>query len=381
MGLFRRTERRSLSYQDVWGSGGDLNTYRMSADKAISLVPVYASIRLLADSIASMPIKQYKMLGDSRREVDVQAGFLRPGVYEGSTFSWKYRVVTSLALRGNAYGLIAGLDSSGYPNQIVWLHPDDVRVDVRKGVERPQWYVWGRKVSRDMIVHIPLFELPGEILGVSPIVAFAQTMDVGLLAQKFGRDFFDNGSTPSGIIEVDNRVNEEDASIIKRRFSEATKNHGVGVLGMGAKYRPISVPPNEAQFLETIRANASLIAAIYGVPPEMVGGVSGNPMTYSNEEQHGINFVNFSLRPWIVRLESAFDQLIPRGNFVKFNIDSMVRTDLKTRYESYQIARGLGLLSINEMRSLEERPPIPGGDDYTPLEVMKRVDKGAIENA
>jgi HK97 family phage portal protein len=365
---FRRRQQRAITYQDVWGSGGDPNILRGgSQERALRLAPVYAATRLLADSVASLPMKSYMVAGEQRLPAPLPALFSRPAAV-GTRYDWLHRAVTSLALRGNAYGLITAVDAAGWPAQIEWLHPDDVTV-ADNFAAVPVWYYKGRRLDDGQMFHIPAYTLPGQILGLSPIAYFASTTDTGLLAQQFGRDWFANGSTPSAVLETDLEVTKDAAEILKARFKEAAAGRDVVALGGGVKYRPISVPAEESQFLETIKATANQVAAIYGVPPEKVGGETGGSLTYNTVEQNSIDMLTWTVRPWLARLEQAFSMLRPPAEETRFNADAMIRTDLKTRYEAHGMALDQGWRNRDEVRAIENEAPLPNGlgQVYLPL--------------
>ena len=366
---FRRREKRSISYQDVWGSGGGSPAFLRgdNQERGLRLGPVYAATRLLADSVASLPLKSYQVAGETRRRAILPELFRKPSTL-GTRYDWLHRAMTSLTLRGNAYGLIVARDGAGWPSQIEWLHPDDVQVEDNRAAH-PVWYYQGRRLADGDMFHVPAYTLPGQILGLSPIQYFASTTETGLLAQQFGRDWFANGSTPGGVLETDRDVNREAATVLKTRFKEAASGRDVAVLGLGVKYKPISVPAEESQFLETIKASANQVAAIYGVPPEKVGGETGGSLTYATVEQNSIDLLTWTLRPWLARLEEAFSLLRPLTEEIAFNADAMLRTDTLTRYQAHEIARRIGLNSIDELRALEDEAPLPSGQgqDYTPL--------------
>ena len=144
-------------------------------------------------------------------------------------------------------------------------------------------------------------------------------------------------------------------------------------------YTPISVPPEEAQFVETMKMTTNQIAAIYGIPPEMIGGESGSSMTYANVEQQQINFVMFTLRPWLVALETAFSALLPDRQYVKFNSDALIRADLKTRWEVNEIRLKNGVASIDEIRAQEDQPPLPNGQGAQ-FTITKATEPASADN-
>lgn len=367
MAWFRRKEKRSISYQDVFGTGGDVSAVFGSGEsRALQLVPVFAASRLLCDSVASLPLQSFRKSGEVRQPVPLPDLFDSPSQH-GTTYDWVFRGMSSLVLRGNAFGLPTVFDRDGFPTQVEWLHPDSVTLLRDSTMGPPQWYVEGRPV--DDLIHVPGYVLPGRILGLSPIKAFALSVDTGLLSATFGRDWFANGKVPSAILSSDKEITQPQAEEVKARFlANATARQPV-VLGNGLEYKPLMVPPEESQFIQTMKATTNQIASIYGIPPEMIGGESGSSMTYSNVEQQAINFVMHTLRPYVTKLESAFDRLLPQGQFVRFNVDALIRADLSTRYAAHAIGLQNGFLNRDEVRALEDRPPIPGGkgQQYAPI--------------
>lgn len=370
---FRRAEeKRSISFQDVWGSGGPTPQH-VSQDKALRLGAVYSAVRLLADNVASMPLKEYNETAQgSPQELRLSSLFKKPASH-GTIFDWKHRAVVSLALRGNLFGIITSVDAGGYATQVEWVHPEDVSIEDNLAIYNPVYYFRGRPIKAGTglgeLLHIPGFTLPGQVMGISPIRAYAMTVETGLSAQEFGRDWFANGSTPSAVLETDQPLDAEKGAIAKDRFKQAASGRDVVALGAGLTYKPISVPAEESQFLETIKATASQIAHIYGIPPERIGGETGKSLTYSNVEQDSIDFVQFTLDPLLARLEEAFETLLPGRRYVRFNRDARIRTDVKTRYQVHRVSREIGLRNIDEIRALEDLPPLPNGEgqDYTPL--------------
>lgn len=356
-----RTEERAISFQDVWGSGADTLASRPdNMTTALRLIPVYAANRLLSETIASLPLQQFRKVGDTRRQMDLAPLFEDPTAY-GTSHEWKQRAVTSLVLRGNDFGYITEFDDDVYPRRMEWLHPDEVSLADNRAVAVPRWFWLGREIEPSRIVHIPGQVLPGLILGLSPISYYAATIDTGLLAKEFGRDWFKNGSIPAAVIEGQGKLSEGGAAKIKSAFRRAAKYREPVALGGDFKYRPITVPPNESQFLATMQATVNEVASIYGIPAERIGGTSSSSRTYANREQDALDFVTYSLGPYLTKLETAFSRLLPPDQYVKFNVDALVRADLKTRYEAHDLALKGGWLSRDEVRKLEDLPPLPDG--------------------
>jgi HK97 family phage portal protein len=324
--------------------------------------------------VASLPLQAYRKNGDSRSKIMTPSLFVNPSV-QGTLYDWLHRAVTSLALRGNAFGLITQRDRDQYPTMVEWLHPDDVFVDDRQAsgpgsFANPTWYWTGRVIPAEDLVHIPWFTVPGRVLGLSPIGACAATISTGISAQNYTSDWFDNGAVPPGEFRnTEKKVDQTEADIISARLNNAIRRRKPLVYGSDWEYKPISVSAHEAKFVETLKMNATQIAAVYGIPPEMIGGEAGGPLTYNTVEQNSLNFLKFTLRPWLELLEAAFYRLTPRPQYVKFNIDALLRSDLTTRMNSYKTSRAIGLNSIDEIRALEDLPPLPGGQgqSYAPL--------------
>lgn len=359
-------EQRAFTADDVWGGGADLapQVHAENINTALTLAPVYAATRLLADSIASLPLQVARRTPAGRQPLPTPALFDDPTAF-GTSFEWVQRAMMSLTLRGNAFGYVTAFDAEAHPRQVEWLHPDEVDVRDDDTSARPVWFWRGRRVDPSRMVHIPGHVLPGQVLGISPIRAFALTTETGLLSQQFGRDWFQNGSVPSGVLGTEHTVDQQQARVIKDRFREATRSREPAVLGLGISYTPITVSPDESQFLATMKATVNQVASIYGVPPEMIGGESGGSLTYANVEQQSLNFVTYTLRPYLTKLELALSRLLPRPQYAKFNVDAIIRADLKSRYEAHQIALAGGWKNADEVRELEDLPPLPNGQGQT----------------
>lgn len=327
-----------------------------TVSRALSLTPVFAATRILADDTACLPLQQYRREPSGARvERPLSPLFQQPAA-EGSAYDWVFQAVSSLTLTGNTTGVITGRDSRMNPTGVEWLHPESVEIVKVDGAW--EWFWNGIRVDRQDVVHIAGYTMAGSPVGLSPIAAFALSLETGLGAASFGRDWFRNGSTPSAVLESDLPISEDQAKRLKARFKEAARGRDIVAMGIGTRYKPISVPAGESQFLESTRMTATQIANVYGLRPERIGGESGNSLTYANVEQNSINDAS-ALRPWVARLESCFRRFSPPGEYVRFNLDAIIRADLKTRYEAHAIGIGSGFLLPNEARALEDRPPLP----------------------
>lgn len=355
----RDVEQRAVSSLP-WSHGGDHKSYG-SMESQLALVPVYAAVRLIADSIASMPLQQYRKTTDGRSPMPLASVFETPANH-GTRVDWIVRCMSSLLLRGNAYGLRVG---GGYtPNMVEWLNPDKVQwLDGR-------WRYNGTPLDAAELLHIPAVVLPGERLGLSPIGACSATMTTGLETQRFMKDWYRNKAVPGMVFKNTEATLDADvADKVKERLRGTLRAGDPFVTGKDWTVDVVKLSADDAGFVASAKLNATQIANIFGIPPEMIGGETGKSLTYSTVELNQIHFVTNTLRPWLVRLEAAFSALLPKPQYVKFNVDSMIRADTKTRYEVHQIARTIGLNNIDEIRAIEDMDPLPNeqGQDYTPI--------------
>lgn len=359
----RGAEERSISSLP-WSHGGDVKGTG-SMESQLGLVPVYAAVRLIADSIASMPLQQYRKTSDGRSPMPLASVFEAPANH-GTRVDWIVRCMSSLLLRGNAYGLQVGLGEPGTrtPNKVEWLHPD--KVQLRDG----RWFYNGSEVNEAELLHIPAVVLPGERLGLSPIGACSVTMTTGLETQRFMKDWYRNKAVPGMVFKNEEaKLDSDVADKVKERLRSTLRAGDPFVTGKDWTVDVVKLSADDAGFVSSAKLNATQIANIFGIPPEMIGGETGKSMTYSTVELNQIHFVTNTLRPWLVRLEAAFSALLPKPQYVKFNVDSMIRADTKTRYEVHQIARTIGLNNIDEIRAIEDLDPLPDnqGQDYSPI--------------
>ena len=372
-----------------FSAGGPVHPSQAYAgtESSLRLAPLYAGTRLLADDVASLPLQQYrKAPGGKPVRMTTSPLLDQPSAY-GTIYDWLHQAMTSLVLHGNAWGYITGRDGYGYPTGIEWLPPE--RVQVVDSPEQPwnplraQIYFYGRLMTRDELFHIRAFSVPGKIAGLSPVGMFATLIQSGQDALEYGASWYRAGGWPPGTFEnTELEVDEEQSNEIKRRLTRAIQRREPLVYGRDWKYTPVSVPPSEAQFLEAIQANATQIAAILGLPPERIGGKRGDSLTYSTQEDETVSLITDTLRPWLVRIETALFGVLPQQQYVRFNADAMLKTNTETRHKIYQLDRDIGLKTVNEIRELEELEPLPGGSvgsDPLPLQVLVAMARGIKE--
>jgi HK97 family phage portal protein len=367
----RRVEQRQIEWPYDVGPPAYALGGTTSVDRALSLSPVYAAVTLLADSVASLPLQIYRRSGDRTQRV-MSASLLDEPSPGQSLYDWLHACMTSLLLWGNAYGYITSRDGWQFPTSVVWMAPQRMRCEDANDSPRGCRYFYdGREIPANEIVHIRAAVLPGRSGGISPLEAFSGLITSSLATQAYGADWMTAGGFPPGIMKNTRKeLTPTSAEEIKKKTVRAVRSREPLVVGMDWDYTPIAVPPEQAQFIQTMQLNATQIAAIYRVPPERIGGgVAGGTVTYANQVQDEIAFQNVSVRPWCTRLESALFGLFPERQFVRFNMDAAIRTDLKTRHEIYQIDRAIGFASIDDLRAIDDLPPLPNGEGarYAPL--------------
>ena len=373
----------------LFSQGGPIHPSRAyyGKDEALGLPALYACVRLLADSLASLPLKIYTRnpAGDRRA-----VRYTGPSIFDqpsvtGTLYDWLFTLMTSLLLQGNAFGFITGRDGYGFPTGIEWIPPEDVNV-IDDELQpwnplRSQFYIYGRHVQRDELFHIKAFSVAGRTEAISPLRAFAMTVLSGIEAQRYGADWYRAGGFPIGHFKNSEiEITAEQAEEIREALTSAMRRRVPLVYGKDWDYSAISVPPSEAQFVDAIGMNAGQMAAVYGLPPDRVGGKTGDSLHYSSQEQSSLQIIE-SLRPWMVRLEYAFFSLIPANRYVRFDSDALLKTDLKTRTDIYNVQRNIGLRTVDELRDLEDLEPLPNGvgNESIPLEVivaMARTTRG-----
>jgi HK97 family phage portal protein len=323
---------------------------------------VWACVNLIAGAISTLPLAAYRT--GQRDPLPDLPPILRAPSAGWSLPDFLYATLQSLLVRGNAYGLIVDRAGAGLlPAQVELLDPNRVGVQVDG---RVIWRVDGHEVDPASIWHARAFTAPGQVLGLSPIQHARQAigLGLGLGAERYAARFFGESAIPSGVLTSDQDIKQDRADQLKARWRDAHGGHrDIAVLGNGARFQAVTIPPEEAQFLETTRANVATICRYFGVQPELVGGESGGSLTYANVEQRALDFLTFGLRPWLVQLEVALSALLSSTTTVKFNAAALVRTDLLTRYQAHESAIRAGWKLRSEVRDLEDLPPVAGIDD------------------
>lgn len=350
---------------DSFGSTWTASGQTVTESKALHVIAVYACISIIADAISALPLDVYEDAEDGLCVEVVAPDWIEKPSTDGTRFEFLQRVITSLLIAGDTFIFVVR-DDRGSIIDLIPLSPDNVVVK-QDSVGRKFFMIGQQPFSTYQILHVPAFIRPGDLTGLSPIEVARQGLGLSIAAEEYGGRFFGQGATMSGVVETPDMLTDEQARIMAKSFqaqhSGTSKAHLPGVLTGGSKWVPITVPNEQAQFLETRKFQVAEIARLYRVPPYLIGDVERSTSWGTGIEEQNRRFIEYTLQSWLVRLEAAFTSLLPSPKqFVKFNLDALLRGSTKERYEAHGVALKNGFMSVNEVRALEDLPPVEGGD-------------------
>ena len=393
-GLFRSRDKptdRTAGSSYSFFLGGTASGKYVTERSAMQMTAVYCCVRILSEAVASLPLQFYRYTDDGGKEkaVDHPLYFLlhdEPNP-EMTSFIFRETLMTHLLLWGNAYSQIIR-NGKGEVVALYPLIPDRMKVDRdehgrlyyeytvydsddvdgRKGTDKV-----GRTVRLQPhdVLHIPGLGFDG-LVGYSPIAMAKNAIGLAIATEEYGSKFFANGAAPSGVLEHPGTI--KDPSKVRESWQATFGGSGnankIAVLEEGMKYTPISISPEQAQFLETRKFQIDEIARIFRVPPHMIGDLEKS--SFNNIEQQSLEFVKYTLDPWVARWEQAMVRALltpeeKKRYFFKFNVDGLLRGDYQSRMNGYATARQNGWMSANDIRELENMDRIPeelGGNLY-----------------
>jgi HK97 family phage portal protein len=341
---------------------------------SMQLIDAYACVSLRSDALSMLPVRAYRKDGDVRKALDSQPQLLRQPDPEMEPVDYWSGMSAALVLRGNAYSAVVERDAVGYPTAVKILHPDDVTPERQRGTGSIEYRLTnGNTVSRFDMIHVRGFTLPGSLTGLGRIECARRGLGAAMATEDFGAKWFRDGAAPSSVLETEQPMDETNAKLTVAKW---VASHGgrrrPALLTHGLKWRPITITPEESQFLETRKFNTTQTARLFRIPPHMIGDLEKSTSWGKGIEEQGIGFVVYTLGPDMVRFEQAFSRQVPRPQYVKFNPAALLRGNTKDRYTAYAVGRQWGWLSVNDIRELEDLPPIEGGDVYLqPLNMIE----------
>ena len=362
----------------------------VTADSAIRMSTVYACVRLLGDTISSLPLGAYVRRGRNRisyiSAFGEQPEWINKPNPEATRLEFFEQVISSLNIHGNAF-ILTVRDDMDEVRELYCIHPDDIRIE-RPSPGEPIIYkmrdsvgAYSRILTSKEMLHIPMFRLPGSLYGLGPIAAARLTIGAAMAADTYAAAYFGNAANPGGVIEVPNELTEEQASDIGRDWNITHtgpyRAGKIGILSGGATFRPLTLNAQDAQLLEARRFNVEDIARLFRVPISLLGHPVAGSMSFASVEAQNLSFVQHSLRPLLERLEQALSGLLPESEgFIKFNLDALLRGTTLERFDAYTKGLREGFLSLNDVRSVEDLAPLgEAGDQYrVPLQNIDAAD-------
>lgn len=366
-------EARAVSYQTLWGSGAEMSTRTwsgsaVSANTALQIGALYACVRLLSDSISCLPADTFTRVGGQRLPMRPKPAWVSAPDIGVSREDHLQQVMVSLLIDGNSFTRVYRKSDRTVAALIVL---DPSRIVIRRNpLTTDLEYVYEDRtvIGYQDMLHITELRRPGSMRGVSRIDEARQTLGLAVALEEFSARFFGQGSVTSGIIETPAGVTAEQALELKTAF-EAThrglaKSNRVGVLGGGGKFVKTGVDPDEAQMLQSRQFAVEEIARLFRCPLHLLQVTTPGAMSYASVEQNAIQFAQYTLRPYLTKIETAYSTLLPGDAFLRFNMDALLRGDLTSRFAAYSTGQQAGFLSVNDIHRLEDMSPVTGGDEY-----------------
>jgi HK97 family phage portal protein len=363
-------EERAVSFQAVWGSGDflDLGTNagtHIDSTTALQINAVFSAVSLISDTISTLPVDSYIRRDGARYPFRPRPQWVTKPDVDTTKEAFYGSVIVSLLLDGNGFIRVYSNPQGEVVNLVV-LNPLDVDIR-RNGLGRVQFIVRGedRPLTAEEVIFIPDLVRPGSIRGVSRVEALKENLGLATALENYAATFFGSGTQTSGVLEVPGNLTADQAKALQGAFDSRhrgwSKAHRTAVLSGGAQYKPTNVPNDQAQFLDSRRMAVEDVARAFNVPPHLLG-LPGTT-SYASVEQNNLAWVTHCLRPIVQKIEGALSPLMARyagGDtaFIKFNLDGLLRADINSRMSAYSTGLQSGFLTINDVRRLEDLPPV-----------------------
>lgn len=326
----------------------------VTAGEALTLPAVYRAVSILTTTAKQMSINTVR----DDREVASPSFIKQPNPLTSRSTFIEQNII-SLATQGNAYWLI-DRNAQGQLMGLTPLNPLDMLIETDTAGRITQYVYLGVNYLPQRIKHLTLLQPPGSPLGLGPIQSASASLYGALQLRDYASEWFDKSGVPSGVLRTDQFITDEQVAAAKAAWNEtAGAKNGVAVLGSNWNYAPVYLKPDELQFLQNQAYSVTEVARLFGVPATlMLTSAEGTSLTYSNVEQEWLAFIRFTMMQYLIVIEDALTDFLPGRQKAQFNIEAILRGDTKSRYESYKLAIEAGWMTTDEVRVMEDMPPI-----------------------
>jgi len=368
--IFNRLFESRNAFTNVWASGesldfGNASNVTIDQDNVFQINAVFSAVNLISSTVSTLPLEAFVRQSQVRFPMqNVPAWVRKPDVDLPASSFWQ-SVIVSMLIDGNAFVRVFS-NNRGVPVNLVVLNP--TTVNVKRGPDgRIIFIVKGEDapLTSDQLIHIPDLLQPGEIRGISRTKVLSENFGLALALEKFAATFFGSGTNLAGVIEFPGNLSQEQSDALRNGFDKAhsgwKRGHKTGVLTGGASWKSTQIDPDKSTLVESRNQAVSDIARIFSIPPHLLALPGTN--SYASVEQTNLAWVTHGLRPILSRLEQSFTPLLQRSApnqdvFLKFNLDGLLRADINSRMTAYSVAMQSGFMTVNDIRTLEDLPPI-----------------------
>jgi len=385
--MWRPLEGHNIDKVKLWNTGADIGEpvyagVNVSQESALRLSVVARCIDLISGTLAGLPAEAVRKQDDIRIPVDRPPPWIQTPNPEANWFEFVERVFESLLMDGNAFVLIGARDFSGFPMELWTLNPHQVEVQRNQNPPREIFFLWGGETRltrfdpvthQGDVLHIKL-KTAGGLRGMSPLEMARQAIGLGLVTEKFGAKFFGRGQTMSGVIQLPVQqggvgASREHIELMRETWEGAHSGsdnaHRPGILSGGATWQGVTIPPEQAQFLETRGWQVEDIATrVFGVPPHLVGLTEKQTSWGTGVAEQGIALYRYTLKSHLTRFETAMSTLLPRGQFLRLNHRALLEADPKTEAAILETELRNGVINFDYWRAKLDLEPRAGGNRY-----------------
>jgi HK97 family phage portal protein len=370
----RLWEDRAVSFQTIFEAGDDISFgtnagVLVDEANALNIAAVHSAVSLIAETISTLPVDVFFRDDGNRRPFRPKPMWVgQPDVNFPGHAVFYNAMLVSLLVDGNAFIRVYSSRGTGEVVNLEILNPATVEVK-RNAQGRLIFVVQGEEktLTSEQVLYIPDLLRPGTIRGISRVHALRENLGLHKALEAYASNFFGQGSTLHGVIQVPNAITKEQAESLRDSFDNAhkgwRKSGRTGVLSGGAEFKATQIDPEKSQALEARRMAVEDVARIWRIPSHMLNLPGTN--TYASVEQNMLGFVSHTLRPYVTKIEDTMSTLMSRYRggqdaFIKFNMNGLVRGDIQSRYSAYSTGLQSGFLAINDIRRLEDLSPQAG---------------------